>query len=65
MEDLGFNDTFTMAAEVGILTRNVKIIGEDTLKMYQEAFGARVLVGTYSYEDSVFTGFKLLLFHRW
>ena len=57
-EDLGSGDTFSMAAEVGLLTRNVKIVGEDTLQMYAEAFGARVLVGTYSYEDFVFTGMK-------
>ena len=39
-----------MAAEVGLLTKNIKIVGEDYGDLQSEAFGARVLVGTY-YDD--------------
>ena len=40
-----------MAAEVGLLTRNVKIIGNDYPKLQEQAFGARTLVGKYLWED--------------
>ena len=45
-----------MAAEVGLLTRNIKIIGEDYAQLQNEAFGARVLVGSYTEDGSTFTG---------
>lgn len=37
--------TIKMAAEVGLLSKNIKIIGLDSGKMYGQSFGARVLVG--------------------
>ncbi|CAD5116834.1 DgyrCDS5681 [Dimorphilus gyrociliatus] len=37
-----------IAAEVGLLTRNIKIIGLDNGNMFKQAFGARVLVGITS-----------------
>ena len=33
-----------MAAEVGLLTRNIRVEGASYSKLYREAFGARVLV---------------------
>ena len=39
------DEVYTLAAEVGLLTRNVKIIGESYAKQEQELFGARVIVG--------------------
>ena len=45
-----------MAAEVGLLTRNIKIIGEDYAQLKDEAFGARVLVGSYTEDGTTFTG---------
>ena len=36
-----------MAAKVGLLTRNIQIIGDTYPKMEEEAFGVRVLVGSY------------------
>ena len=45
--------SFEIAAEVGLLTRNIKIVGVDSTK---ESFGARLLVGTYSDGTRAFTG---------
>ena len=51
-----------MAAEVGLLTRNVKIIGEDYPKLQKQAFGARVLVGKYSNGGDEYIGEIFCLF---
>ncbi len=48
--------TITMAAEVGLLTRNIKIIGNDYSKLASESFGARVVVGTYNSGLAEFLG---------
>ena len=48
--------TVTMAAEVGLLTRNVKIIGEEYPEQINQAFGARVIVGQFSQVGKLFTG---------
>ena len=45
-----------LAAPVGLLTRNIKIIGEDYSRLYQESYGARVLVGLMSTKDQTYTG---------
>ncbi|XP_064635838.1 fibrocystin-L-like [Lineus longissimus] len=50
------NKTFTMAAEVGLLSRNVKVVGEDYNTIKQDAFGARVIMGTYSMLDQIYRG---------
>ncbi|OWF49746.1 Fibrocystin-L [Mizuhopecten yessoensis] len=43
-----FNGTsYSIAAEIGDLTRNIKIIGEDDDGLMKESFGARVLVATW------------------
>jgi hypothetical protein len=34
-----------MAAEVGLLTRNIRVEGATYDKLYKESFGARILVG--------------------
>ncbi|XP_056378576.1 fibrocystin-L-like isoform X2 [Hyla sarda] len=39
---------YTLAADVALLTRNIKIIGEDYPGWYSESFGARVLVSTFT-----------------
>ncbi|XP_043922185.1 fibrocystin-L-like [Protopterus annectens] len=41
---------YTLAADVGLLTRNIKIIGEDYPQLIEESFGARVLVSTFQYK---------------
>ena len=49
--------TFTMSAEVGLLTRNIKIVGENYTRLIQDSFGARVLIGKYTdSEDGVHIG---------
>ena len=50
------HSNFTIAAEVGLLTHNIKIIGESYPMQQSEAFGARVIVGTYSFGDDIFLG---------
>ncbi|XP_056153970.1 fibrocystin-L-like [Lampris incognitus] len=40
--------TYKLAADVGLLTRNIKIIGQHYPALFEESFGARVVVGTYS-----------------
>uniref|UniRef100_A0A8C5N9V4 Fibrocystin-L-like n=1 Tax=Gouania willdenowi TaxID=441366 RepID=A0A8C5N9V4_GOUWI len=40
--------SYTLAADVGHVTRNIKIIGVEYPEMMEESFGARLLVGTFS-----------------
>lgn len=44
----GTSFSYTLAADVALLTRNIRIIGEEYPEMMKESFGARLLVGTYS-----------------
>uniref|UniRef100_A0A7N4NVE6 Fibrocystin-L n=1 Tax=Sarcophilus harrisii TaxID=9305 RepID=A0A7N4NVE6_SARHA len=39
---------YTLAADVGILSRNIKIIGENYPGLFKESFGARVLVSSFT-----------------
>ncbi|XP_062574409.1 fibrocystin-L-like [Saccostrea cucullata] len=39
------NKSMTMAAEVGLLTRNIRVEGAAYDKLYTESFGARIVVG--------------------
>uniref|UniRef100_A0A3B4AFD8 Uncharacterized protein n=1 Tax=Periophthalmus magnuspinnatus TaxID=409849 RepID=A0A3B4AFD8_9GOBI len=41
----GTGYSYTLAADVALLSRNIKIIGEEYADMTKESFGARVLVG--------------------
>ncbi|XP_033493349.2 PKHD1 like 1, tandem duplicate 1 [Epinephelus lanceolatus] len=52
----GTSLSYTLAADVALVTRNIKIIGEDYPEMMQESFGARVLVGTYSWDGIDYKG---------
>nr|DBA24045.1 TPA: hypothetical protein GDO54_011748 [Pyxicephalus adspersus] len=47
---------YTLAADVALLTRNIKIIGEDYPGWYKESFGARVLVSTFSANGMEYRG---------
>ena len=51
----------TTAAEVGLLSRNIKIIGGTYDKLLKQAFGARVLVGKYNYEGQDYSGKTYLI----
>ena len=48
--------TYTMAAEVGLLTRNIKIEGADYQGLFGESFGARVLIGSFNTGGQTYTG---------
>lgn len=39
----------TLAAEVGLLSRNIKIEGADYADLYKQSFGGRILVGESSH----------------
>ncbi|KAJ0003487.1 hypothetical protein NQD34_008585, partial [Periophthalmus magnuspinnatus] len=45
----GTGYSYTLAADVALLSRNIKIIGEEYADMTKESFGARVLVGSFSF----------------
>lgn len=38
------NESMTMAAEVGLLTRNIRVEGASYNKLYSQSFGARIMV---------------------
>ena len=50
-----------MAAEVGLLSRNIRIIGSEYNKLFIDSFGARVLVGTYGLGDAIQQGGNMML----
>ncbi|XP_026156055.1 fibrocystin-L-like [Mastacembelus armatus] len=52
----GTSLSYTLAADVGLLTRNIKIVGHEYPDMLKDSFGARVLVGSYSWAGNTFTG---------
>lgn len=57
----GTSFSYTLAADVGLLTRNIKIIGHEYPQMMEESFGARLLVGTYSWAGIDYKGSFLFL----
>ncbi|XP_069076732.1 fibrocystin-L-like isoform X2 [Pleurodeles waltl] len=52
----GTNASYTLAADVGLLSRNIKIIGQDYPGWYQESFGARVLVSRFTANNYEYRG---------
>ncbi|XP_069372727.1 PKHD1 like 1, tandem duplicate 1 [Paralichthys olivaceus] len=52
----GTSRSYTLAADVGLLTRNIKIIGQEYPDMMKDSFGARLLVGTYSWAGIDYKG---------
>ncbi|XP_053468790.1 PKHD1 like 1, tandem duplicate 1 [Ictalurus furcatus] len=52
----GTSQTYRLAGDVGLLSRNIKIIGGDYPDLYTESFGARVLVGSVSVGGIDYTG---------
>ncbi|XP_071944841.1 fibrocystin-L-like [Antedon mediterranea] len=49
--------TYTESAEVGLLTRNIQIIGADYTNLFEESFGARVLIGKYNQYGIEYKGY--------
>lgn len=63
----GTSVSYTLAADVGLLTRNIKIVGQEYPDMMKESYGARLLVGTYSwkgidYKGKIFTTYTKCVF---
>ena len=52
-----------LGAGVGLLTRNIKSVGESYDDIYKESFGARVLVGLVSVDGQTYTGMNLIVSH--
>lgn len=55
----GTSMTYRMAGDVGLLSRNIKIIGGDYPNLYTESYGARVLVGSFSAGGIDYRGIQL------
>ena len=59
--------SWTISAEVGLLTRNIRIVGEDYPENEEEEFGARVLVSKFKQEGVEYKGYAKIAnveFHR-
>ncbi|XP_045037491.2 fibrocystin-L [Desmodus rotundus] len=52
----GTGQSYTLAADVGLLSRNIKILGEDYPGWFEESFGARVLVSSFTENMMTFKG---------
>uniref|UniRef100_W5KUJ5 PKHD1 like 1, tandem duplicate 2 n=1 Tax=Astyanax mexicanus TaxID=7994 RepID=W5KUJ5_ASTMX len=52
----GTSQSYRLAGEVGLLSRNIKIIGQDYPQLFSQSFGGRVLVGTFSYAGATYRG---------
>ncbi|XP_053415184.1 fibrocystin-L isoform X2 [Nycticebus coucang] len=48
--------SYTLAADVGLLSRNIKIVGEDYPGWFKDSFGARILVGSFTENMITFKG---------
>ncbi|XP_052805044.1 fibrocystin-L-like isoform X2 [Mya arenaria] len=59
-EMLNSGYTIDVGAGVGLLSHNIKVIGEDYGDLYDESFGARVLVGLIVYNGQAYTGYARL-----
>lgn len=53
---------YTIAAEVGLLTRNIVIEGNDYDLLFDESFGARTIVGSFIQDGEFYRG--ILWFFR-
>ncbi|XP_021354873.1 fibrocystin-L-like isoform X2 [Mizuhopecten yessoensis] len=59
-ETLDTDVSYTMAAEVGLLTRNIRIEGEFYDNIQTEAFGGRVIVSGAQFGDDLVVGYANL-----
>ncbi|XP_004640150.1 fibrocystin-L [Octodon degus] len=50
------DQSYTLAADVGLLSRNIKIVGEDYPGWSRDSFGARILVGSFTGNMITFRG---------
>nr|XP_055075555.1 fibrocystin-L-like [Misgurnus anguillicaudatus] len=52
----GSSRSYQLAGNVGLLTRNIKIIGQEYPAMKTQSYGARVLVGTFTRGNTLYRG---------
>nr|XP_055075127.1 fibrocystin-L-like [Misgurnus anguillicaudatus] len=52
----GSSRSYQLAGNVGLLTRNIKIIGQEYPAMNTQSYGARVLVGTFTDGQNTYRG---------
>jgi hypothetical protein len=52
----GTAQSYTLSADVGILSRNIKIVGDDYSVLSKDSFGARILVGSFTGNMMTFKG---------
>ncbi|XP_078071648.1 PKHD1 like 1, tandem duplicate 1 [Mustelus asterias] len=52
----GRGQSYTLAADIGLLSRNIKIIGHNHPDTSGQLFGARVLISSFFYDDLEFKG---------
>ncbi|KAK1784753.1 hypothetical protein P4O66_003426 [Electrophorus voltai] len=55
----GTSQSYRLASDVGLLSRNIKIIGQNYPGLYEESFGARVLVGAFSMGGVNYRGIRV------
>ncbi|WAR05573.1 PKHL1-like protein, partial [Mya arenaria] len=59
-ETLTTGQQLNLAAGVGLLSHNIRVVGEDYSELYTESFGARVLVGLITHQSQTYTGYARL-----
>ncbi|KAA0710214.1 Fibrocystin-L Polycystic kidney and hepatic disease 1-like protein 1 [Triplophysa tibetana] len=52
----GSSRSYQLAGNVGLLSRNIKIIGQEYPEMKKQSYGARVLVGTFTERGITYRG---------
>ena len=53
-------ETITLAPEVGLLSRKIKIVGAPFDEQTEKEFGCRVIVGQFSRDGVIYTGYAVL-----
>lgn len=61
----GTSGSYQLAGNVALLTRNIKIIGQEYPEMNTQSYGARVLVGTFFSGGIDFRGLNFIKFSCW
>lgn len=61
-ETFSNGEKYSMRAEVGLLTRNIRIIGAEYPEMYTQSYGARVIVGVTADATRRYTGMHCFFF---
>ena len=49
-------ESYSLQTEVALLSRNIRIIGQEYQDQEKDGFGARVIVSRFAYKDKAYTG---------